>query len=255
MTQHYFRKTKYNGLRYYQVYDAETNELIANLPSATTILNQTQDKSGIQAWRDRIGHQKADSITQLSGDRGTVMHRLIELYKSLSGTNKEKYTKLKNMAPEDLELMPFYDQAEYKQALTQGWQFFDKFYKYSDLTLDRVESVLAQEEVLWTSKRLGWAGTVDNVSRMTDGQVKIIDYKNGRKPKKETHIDDYYLQLACYWLARWDLHGLKADGAEIWLAHEQSDKPQIFNVTQSDFKHFVKEFVQKRREFYQLYNV
>lgn len=243
-----------NGLRFYKVIRQSDGEVIGNIPSATTILGETADKSGIEKWKNRVGHEEADRINRLSRHRGTVMHRLIELFKPLKGSNKEKYNQLVNLAKEDPEILRF-EGEENKEYLQGGWEFFNKFYQNSDQTFDRVQSVLANEEALWTLKKGGWAGTVDNVSLMDDNRSKIIDYKNARKPKKESWVEDYFQQLACYWLARWDLFGLKAQGAEIWLVHEQSNDPQIFTLTETDLKHYLIKFIKRRNEFYRIFNI
>ena len=88
----------------------------------------------------------------------------------------------------------------------------------------------------------GYAGTLDNVSRLNDGKIKIIDYKNSRKPKREEWIQDYFRQTAAYWVAYWDRTGIKADGAEIWIANEENSMPQTFELTQDDIKHYFKQF-------------
>ena len=74
------KRVQENGLRFYQVTEGE--EIIAKLPSVTTILGQTKDMSGLDRWRKKVGEAEADRISNLSMSRGTIMHRLIELYKT-----------------------------------------------------------------------------------------------------------------------------------------------------------------------------
>ena len=66
-----------NGMRFYQVKD--DGNLVADLPSVTTVLGQTKDQSGLDKWRKKVGDVEADRISTLSMNRGTIMHRLIEL--------------------------------------------------------------------------------------------------------------------------------------------------------------------------------
>ena len=61
-----------NGLRFYQV--TEGSDIVAKLPSVTTILGETKDKSGLEKWRKRVGEKEADRISNLSMSRGTIMH-------------------------------------------------------------------------------------------------------------------------------------------------------------------------------------
>ena len=56
-----------NGLRFYQV--TEGGEVIAKLPSVTTVLGQTKDMSGLAKWRKRVGEKEADRISNLSMSR------------------------------------------------------------------------------------------------------------------------------------------------------------------------------------------
>src|SRR5210317_2382670 len=65
-----------NGGRHYDV----NNE---KLPSVTTILQATQseEKKAILAkWKQKVGENKAESIKNEAGNRGTIMHRIIEGY-------------------------------------------------------------------------------------------------------------------------------------------------------------------------------
>jgi genome maintenance exonuclease 1 len=96
---------------------------------------------------------------------------------------------------------------------------------------------------------------VDNISKVIDGQIKIIDYKNSRRPKREEWVIDYYLQAAAYFLAYWDMKGIKANGAEIWIANEDDNLPQKFTLTQPDLEFYVKEFIKRRNMFKDKHNI
>jgi genome maintenance exonuclease 1 len=96
---------------------------------------------------------------------------------------------------------------------------------------------------------------VDNVSEVVDGKIKIIDYKNSRKPKREEWVIDYYLQASAYFIAYWDMSGKKADGAEIWIANEVDNLPQKFTLTQSDLQFYAKEFIKRRQMFQDKFNI
>ena len=242
-----------NGLRFYQVTQGE--EVVATMPSVTTVLGETKDKSGLDKWRKKVGEAEADRISTLSMNRGTVMHRLIELYKPLEGSKQEKLEELKVLAETDHEVNQFKDHPDGQLFLDEGWKFFYKFYFSSSQFFDRVEEVLAAEEFLWTTKKGGWAGTVDNVSKLKDDKIVIIDYKNSRKPKQDHWIQDYYIQASAYWLAYWDMYGVKASGAEIWIANEIDDIPQCFTLTDIDLAFYLKQFLKRRETFRQKHNI
>lgn len=243
-----------NGLRFYQV--TEGGEVIAKLPSVTTVLGQTKDMSGLAKWRKRVGEKEADRISNLSMSRGTIMHRLIELYKTeTSGESMERLTQLKEVAKIDDEVNEFKDNENGALYLEEAWKFFYKFWSNSSDYFDQIKEVIEAETFLWTTKAGGWAGTVDNISTMVDDTVKIIDYKNSRRPKREEWVIDYYLQASAYFIAWWSMTGRKANGAEIWIANEDDNLPQKFTLTQSDLEFYAKEFIKRRNMFKEKHNI
>jgi len=243
-----------HGNRFYQV--TRGGKEVAKLPSVTTIIGCTSDKSGLDEWRKRVGEAEADRISKLSMNRGTIMHRLIELYKSqTNGTPIERLQHLEELAATDDEVNQFSKDPMGAEWLEEGWKFFYKFYNNHSDFFTPVKNVLAAEEFLWTSRLGGWAGTVDNISEFDGDIVKVIDYKNSRKPKREEWIQDYYLQAAAYWLAYWDRTGIKANGAEIWIANEKQDTPQRFILTVKDLTFYLKEFLNRRETFREMYNI
>ena len=243
-----------DGRRYYEV--TEGAEVIGLFPSITTVLGETSDKSGLEVWRNKVGHEEADRISRLSMNRGTVMHRLIELYKKINADSPEsKLELLKQIANGDNEINQFSEHEEGQLFLDEGWKFFYKFWYNHSRFFDRVKRVLAAEEFLWTTKGGGYAGTVDNISEMEDGTVLIIDYKNSRKPKREDWIQDYFIQASAYYIAYWDRTGIKPNGAEIWIANEIEDFPQVFKLTNEDVKYYFKEFANRLKEFHEKVNI
>lgn len=248
------RRKVIDGRRYYEV--TEGSKVIGLFPSITTVLGETSDKTGLDEWRNKVGHEEADRISRLSMNRGTIMHRLIELYKKISANSPEaKLELLKQIADGDKEINQFNDHEEGEIFLTEGWKFFNKFWYNHSRFFDRVNRVLAAEEFLWTTKGGGYAGTVDNISEMVDGRVLIIDYKNSRKPKREDWIQDYFIQGSAYYVAYWDRTGIKPSGVEIWIANEVDDFPQIFTLTDEDVKYYFKEFSVRLKQFHETVNI
>jgi hypothetical protein len=99
------KRVEKNGNRYYQV--SRGKEILGVFPSVTTVLGGTSDKSGLDAWKARIGEEEANRISTLSMNRGTVMHRLIELYKQIPGTKEERLGELKKSLHKDREIKQF----------------------------------------------------------------------------------------------------------------------------------------------------
>ena len=48
------------------------------VPSVTTILDATSDKTHLIAWRQRVGEEKAKQITKEAAGVGTSMHGFLE---------------------------------------------------------------------------------------------------------------------------------------------------------------------------------
>lgn len=239
------KRVELNGRRYYEV--SLDGKVVGTFPSVTTILGATSDKSGLDKWIQRVGEEEAARISTLAVNRGTVMHRLIELYKPLPGSKEEKLVQLQELAATDKEITKF-DQL----FIDEGWKFFMKFYNNSSKFFDRVKKVLAAEKFLWSVKGGGYAGTVDNVSEMQDMNVLVIDYKNSRKPKAEAWIQDYFVQASAYTIAYWERTGIRPNGVEIWIANEPESTPQIFTLTFEDIKIYFKLFQERLNAFKQI---
>ena len=246
MDQYKIERVHEDGLRFYQV--TEDNKVIAKLPSVTTILGNTKDMSGLEKWKKKVGEAEAKRISELSMNRGTIMHRIIELYKSTSGDATERLSITKDLAKGDDEVNQFSEEENGPLYLEEAWKFFYKFYFNSADYFDRIKEVLEAETFLWTTKGGGWAGTVDNISKLVDNKIAIIDY-NSRRPKREDWIQDYFIQCGAYFIAYWDMTGIKADGGEIWIANEEDNIPQNFKLTQSDLEFYSKEFIRRRKMF------
>ena len=241
-----------HGLRHYEVTSGD-GRIIGVFPSITTVLGETSDKSGLAKWRERVGPEEADRISNLSMNRGTIMHRLIELYKATKGTSASRLKELKKIASTDEEINQYSENVDGTIWLESGWEMFMKFYDNSDKFLDRLKRVISAENFLWS--KVGYAGTVDNISEMTDGNILVIDYKNSRRPKRDAWIQDYLVQGSSYFVAHWERSGIKPNGVEIWIANEEDSIPQIFKLTEEDIKYYFKEFQRRLELFKEKYPV
>lgn len=255
MSDYSLTRKEVNGQRFYEVLEVTSDKVVGLFPSITTILSGTSDKSSLDEWRAKIGEAEAHRITALSMNRGTIMHRLIELYKLIPGTPDAKLERLKEIALEDGEVNQFASDELGAHWLEEGWLMFMKFWHNQPKFFSRINKVLESETFLWSLKGGGYAGTVDNVSELIDGKVMIIDYKNSRKPKREDWIQDYFIQGSAYWVAYWERSGVKPDGVEIWIASETSNTPQIFSLTNNDVKYYFKQFTERLKLFKDKYNI
>lgn len=158
-----------------------------NFPSTTSFLSivKDEDDTGLEDWRNRIGHDEADRITQEAIDRGNALHDFNELYLQ----NKLKRGDLNG----------------------QARVLFNRVKQY----LDEIELVVATEVALYHTE-LQYAGRVDCIG-MLYNHLTIIDHKNSRRPISlsnrfgRTKIFKYMLQCCAYSMALENMKGLKAD--------------------------------------------
>lgn len=205
-------------------------------PSVTTILGNMMDQRALEEWKKRVGYEKARKIAKKSADRGEMMHLCVEHYMHAKKNGEEiSFDEIAHRAKQEDSLWSVRG-----PELKEGAEFFRKF--YSNGLLDKVEEPLYIEKELWSSRGGGYAGTVDLVARMTDGTVRIIDFKNSKKLKKEEHLKKFTLQLAAYFVALWDRHGIVADGGQNWIAAEGVEHVQTPTYTRSQLVDHFREF-------------
>jgi len=149
------------------------------IPSVTTILSATQSeekKASLDRWRERVGYQEAQRITQQAATRGTEMHYVLENYIDGRG--------YLNLSPEGA------------QARLMAHEIVQN--------LEKLKVVWGNEVSLAYDDR--WAGATDVVG-LYDDQPTIIDFKQSNKPKREEYVEDYYYQIAAYSLAHKKQYG------------------------------------------------
>jgi len=146
------------------------------LPSVTTILNRTKDQGYLKKWKDRIGHEEAERIFNLSSKRGTAMHKFLE--KHIAGSGYEDLTEI-------------------------GVQAKPMAQKIIDIGLAPVSKYYGTEVTLYYPGL--YAGTTDLVCRHNDLDT-IVDFKQSNRPKEEEWVEDYFLQIAAYAMAHDYVH-------------------------------------------------
>ena len=149
----------------------------SRLPSVTTILSATKDQSFLTKWKNKVGHEEAERIKNLSSKRGTAMHKFIEKYIQESG--------YEDLTPIGIEAKPMA-----QKIIETGLQNISYYYG-SEVTLYYPGL---------------YAGSTDLVCEH-EGKDTIIDFKQANRPKKEEWIEDYYLQIAAYAMAHDYIHG------------------------------------------------
>ena len=155
-------KRKEGDARLYLTPDGEA------LPSVTTILSKTKDKSFLKKWRAKVGEEEAEKIIRDSAKIGTALHLYIERF-----VNGDKYKDLTEVGV---------------QAEKMAQKIIDEAFK--DIT-----EIWGSEVHLYNPGK--YAGTTDMVG-VYKGRPTIIDFKQSNRPKKREWVQDYLMQLAAY---------------------------------------------------------
>lgn len=153
-----------NDMRFYK---DSNNDLV---PSVTTVLDATGDKSGITQWRRKVGPEQADAIVQESTLIGSAVHEAIENY--LLGKSWNKFTDDRN-----------------------GFLAKSISSKFISSCLNGIDEVWGLESGLILDGL--YAGTADCIG-VYKGLPAIIDFKTAKKLKRKDWIEDYFLQCSAY---------------------------------------------------------
>ena len=153
-----------NEMRFYK---DSNNDLV---PSVTTVLDATGDKSGITQSRRKVGPAQADAIVQESTLIGSAVHEAIENY--LLGKSWSNFTEDRN-----------------------GFLAKSISSKFISSCLNGIDEVWGLESGLILDGL--YAGTADCIG-VYKGLPAIIDFKTAKKLKRKDWIEDYFLQCSAY---------------------------------------------------------
>ena len=160
-----------------------------SLPSVTSVLGKTKDKSFLKKWRARVGEKEAEKIIANSSQIGTALHLYIEHYVNDHGY--EDFTEIG------------------QKARTMAQVIIDH-----DEGLKKVSEVWGSEVHLYYPGK--YAGTTDMIG-VYDGRPTIIDFKQTNRPKKREWVQDYLMQLAAYAMAHNKLFDTEIDQGVILM--------------------------------------
>ena len=157
-----------DGIRKYDI----NNE---KLPSVTSVLSATKSQeelASLELWRQRVGAVNANKIKKEASTRGSALHAYVEdwLRGRINDSFFESAEQYKSMANQIIK-------NGIKGRLTEIWGV--------ECNLYYPQKFGGQADII---------GIYDNVET-------IIDLKQANKPKKESFIQDYFLQVAAYSLA------------------------------------------------------
>ena len=149
------------------------------LPSVTTILAKTKDQTYLTRWKNKIGHEEAERIKNLSSKRGTAMHKFLEKHIQSSG---------------------------YDDLTEIGQQAKPMAQKIIDEGLIPISEYYGSEIMVHYPGL--YAGSTDLVCNH-NGLETIVDFKQSNRPKRAEWVDDYYMQIAAYAMAHDEVYGSK----------------------------------------------
>ena len=191
------------------------------VPSVTTVLDKTADKTHLIEWKKRIGEEEAARQTQQAAGLGTKVHNAIE-----------KYVK------------------------GQEWDNFGNnlvSILARKMTLSMIEGGLTNVNELWgvevglLAKGL-YAGTTDSVG-IYGGAEAIIDYKTAKKIKKREWIEDYFLQGCAYSLAHNETYGTNIRKVAILMVDREA-KFNEYVIEGNEYDYYCDRWAQRLMEYY-----
>jgi PD-(D/E)XK nuclease superfamily len=172
-------------------------------PSVTTVLGHFK-KAGLEKWKDRVGHDAAETIKNRAATKGTRLHALLEDY--CQGIESSK-----TIMPNTL------------------WSF-KQVKQILDEDVDNIEYV----EANLYSEKLRLAGRTDVIAEYK-GQRSIIDFKTSTAIKKVEYITDYFEQGTAYSEMYSELTGNPCDQIVIIIANDY-EPPQVFTAQPDQYR-------------------
>ena len=190
------------------------------VPSVTTVLDKTSDKTALIAWRKRVGEAEANRVSKESAGLGTKVHDALE--KHILGEQVTFGNNMVSVMAKDMsELM-----------IKEGFANIDEVWG---------------TEIGLIAKGL-YAGTTDCIG-VHNGEDAIIDFKTSKKITKEEWIEDYYLQCCAYAMAHNEMYGTNIKKGVILMV-SRDVKFKEFVIEGARFEMYCDLWTQRLEEYY-----
>lgn len=190
------------------------------LPSVTTILSATEDKTFLVEWKKRMGEEKASKITKEASSVGTSMHKNIENF--ITGVQRQPGSNLVHI---------------------QSNKMADVIIKNA---FSNIDEVWAYEQSLYYSGL--YSGTTDLVA-VYRGNPSICDYKQSNKLKKEEWVEGYKTQLVAYIMAHNKTYNTDIREGHVFMCTRDFQYQQ-FDVWPKDFNKYQDKWLDKVEAYY-----
>ena len=186
-----------------------------HVPSVTTILDRTKDKTALKEWADRVGQAEADRQKDQASYVGTHMHLALEHILS-----SEPWS----VSPDWLAMRG------YEMAFRLANRYFGA-----------ISEIHGSEVSLHYGRQ--YAGTTDLVATYR-GKLAIVDFKQSVKPKRYEYITDYFHQLAAYAIAHDRMYDTQIDFGAVLIA-VQDGTTQEFTTTGREWSAFKAQWMER----------
>lgn len=181
-----------NSGDYRTYHTPEGNEYIS-VTSWLGSLDKEDKEEGLKKWREMIGDEKADQISNTSRSRGTFLHKAVEEY---------------------IQNRPIPDHIINNPTVMN---LFKPMKKWLD---ENVKTVLGSEIPLY-SDHLQIAGSCDCFFLLNNGSYSVIDLKNSRKMKEEEWIKSYFHQCTLYSMMIEEMYGIHVDDFYVLISGDE----------------------------------
>ena len=191
------------------------------VPSVTTILSETGDKTALINWRKRVGEAEAQRISTESAGLGTKVHNALEKY-----ILQEEYEIKGN------NLISIMAKRMVTSMLEQGFVNVDEIWG---------------TEVGLIAKGL-YAGTSDAIGTH-NGDPAIIDFKTAKKIKKREWIEDYFMQGCAYALAHNEMFKTDIKKVVILMVDREANFAE-FIIEGNEFAEYCQKWAERVTDYY-----
>ena len=220
------KSNKYSYIQGNQITDVDTGTRYYDfqgmrLPSVTTILAKTKDQTYLTNWKNRVGHEEAERIKNLSSKRGTAMHKFLEKHIQSSG-----YDDLTEIGQQAKPMA--------QKIIEQGLIPISEYYG---------------SEIMIHYPGL-YAGTTDLICMHNDLET-VVDFKQSNKPKKLEWIEDFFLQIAAYAMAHDEVYRSRIRQGVIMVCTPDLYY-QEFKIQDADLKRWKHKWLARLDHYHEL---
>ena len=191
------------------------------VPSVTTVLDKTSDKTALIAWRKRVGDEEANRVSKESAGLGTKVHNALEQY--ILGEDYEiKGNNFVSILARDMANL----------MINEGFT--------------NVNEVWGTEVGLIAPGL--YAGTTDCIG-MHNGDEAIIDFKTSKKIKPAKWVQDYFLQCCAYAMAHNEMYGTKIRKGVILMVSRDVELKEYI-IEGEEFDKYCELWTSRLEEYY-----